>query len=418
MDQTLNLTDLGDTAGPLLIADADGAEMEWDRMLQSLVLQCSWFAGGAGGTSSDAVDESSPTSQAAPSSLQATLREARRTGALGELCEEAQTTLLSGTLYAYGGLESPSEAEPSPFVVPGLRPSFALSTASSVPIVPASRSDNGELISPPELRGLFSDIPSPSSAAAVPPTLETQADLALEISTLRSNLERALQARLGNTTSGGWLAEGGVGDDAGRSWGSTPVSVTPVVEPPEVHLRPATAQTEDFAGTIYFDRTARVFTSSMGSELPGLAARLNGTQAALGETVISESDQAFHDTLRPEEEGQRQAVDGGLSDILRRLVTNDANLDESLMRSVRRVLQLTTVLTGQRLSEDEIVALPRVQFERAEDQGCAICLETFQRGELLTELRCNHFFHVECVSRWFQRSAQCPLCRSQQSQVA
>jgi len=105
--------------------------------------------------------------------------------------------------------------------------------------------------------------------------------------------------------------------------------------------------------------------------------------------------------------------DGELAGMLQRLALEGVSLDESILRSVRRVLQLGTVLTGQRLSEEEIRALPTIVFDAAEQQNCPICLEVYQRGEFLTSLQCAHFFHVDCLARWFQRSTQCPLCRSQ-----
>lgn len=105
-------------------------------------------------------------------------------------------------------------------------------------------------------------------------------------------------------------------------------------------------------------------------------------------------------------------VEVGLTRMLQRLAMENLALDESLARSVRRVLQIGTVLTGERLSDEEIRELPKVRFQQAEHQNCAICLEAYQRGELLTAIRCGHFFHVECVGRWFQRSSQCPLCRA------
>jgi len=99
--------------------------------------------------------------------------------------------------------------------------------------------------------------------------------------------------------------------------------------------------------------------------------------------------------------------------ILMNLLNNATNFDESLARSVRRVLQMGTVLTEGRagLSDEEISALPKVRFNQAEEQQCSICLEQFQCGELLTALPCLHFFHVSCITRWFEQSTQCPLCR-------
>jgi hypothetical protein len=47
---------------------------------------------------------------------------------------------------------------------------------------------------------------------------------------------------------------------------------------------------------------------------------------------------------------------------------------------------------------------------------CTICLEKFRDGEKLSKLpTCRHFFHTECILRWFmgeqQRESQkCPMC--------
>lgn len=106
-------------------------------------------------------------------------------------------------------------------------------------------------------------------------------------------------------------------------------------------------------------------------------------------------------------------LDGGLTGVLNRLALENLALDETLTRSVQRVLQFETVLTGQRLADDEIQALPKVRYDKLEQHHCSICLEAYQQGTLLTALRCNHFFHVDCLARWFQCSIQCPLCRSQ-----
>jgi hypothetical protein len=105
-------------------------------------------------------------------------------------------------------------------------------------------------------------------------------------------------------------------------------------------------------------------------------------------------------------------LNGSLNSMLRRLTQESQYLDESLTRSMRRVLQLGTVLQGRGLSEEEIKALPKVRFESAERQHCSICLEAYKEGELLTALHCSHFFHIDCLSRWMQRATLCPLCRT------
>jgi len=107
--------------------------------------------------------------------------------------------------------------------------------------------------------------------------------------------------------------------------------------------------------------------------------------------------------------------DDGLINLLRRLAFSNvepAALNESLARSIGRLAQILTTLSGERLSDEQIQALPKVRFEGTREQTCAICLETYNCGDLLTALPCTHFFHVDCLTRWFTRSTQCPLCRT------
>lgn len=102
-----------------------------------------------------------------------------------------------------------------------------------------------------------------------------------------------------------------------------------------------------------------------------------------------------------------------IHNLMRQLI-NDGEFGTSLAEEATRMAMLGSAATGQSLSEVEIEALPQVRFESAEMQTCAICLEAYQPGEVLTALRCNHYFHVACLARWLQSSTQCPLCRTTQ----
>jgi len=114
------------------------------------------------------------------------------------------------------------------------------------------------------------------------------------------------------------------------------------------------------------------------------------------------------------------SAEDSITGFLRRLSAEDGSLvrswllaeDDSLAQSSRRVLQMGAVLAGARLSDEEIRDLPKVRFDSVQEQQCSICLENFRSGEFLTQLPCKHFFHVNCVARWFTSSTQCPLCRS------
>jgi len=173
--------------------------------------------------------------------------------------------------------------------------------------------------------------------------------------------------------------------------------------------------------------TAEMTSSLRGSMRP--AGRRDMSTETLDETVsfwgfgdtVRSASSATHSAESPQQSARtvlgetltlEGGLDGGLTGVLHRLALENFSLDESLTRSVRRVLQIGTVLTGQRLSDDEICALPKVRFEQGEQQNCAICLEAYQKGDFLTALHCNHFFHVDCLARWLRRSTQCPLCRA------
>ncbi|KAL3726431.1 hypothetical protein ACJRO7_031344 [Eucalyptus globulus] len=45
--------------------------------------------------------------------------------------------------------------------------------------------------------------------------------------------------------------------------------------------------------------------------------------------------------------------------------------------------------------------------------SCCVCLCRFEAEEEVSELDCKHFFHRECLARWFDNGHRtCPLCRS------
>eukprot|EP00929_Paragymnodinium_shiwhaense_P057201 TRINITY_DN28620_c0_g1_i1.p1 TRINITY_DN28620_c0_g1~~TRINITY_DN28620_c0_g1_i1.p1 ORF type:complete len:337 (-),score=50.85 TRINITY_DN28620_c0_g1_i1:171-1181(-) len=66
---------------------------------------------------------------------------------------------------------------------------------------------------------------------------------------------------------------------------------------------------------------------------------------------------------------------------------------------------------GARLSEKEIEALPKTEFEGCDAAACAICLEGYAKREVINQLHCGHCYHVACLSVWMQRANSCPLCR-------
>jgi hypothetical protein len=46
-----------------------------------------------------------------------------------------------------------------------------------------------------------------------------------------------------------------------------------------------------------------------------------------------------------------------------------------------------------------------------QEKECSICCETYEVGQEIYKLSCRHVYHKECLSRWVNTRASCPLCR-------
>ncbi|CDW79111.1 UNKNOWN [Stylonychia lemnae] len=51
---------------------------------------------------------------------------------------------------------------------------------------------------------------------------------------------------------------------------------------------------------------------------------------------------------------------------------------------------------------------------------CIICLDQIKFFDIVVQLKCNkdHIFHFNCVKEWFKEKSSCPLCRSNEENLA
>uniref|UniRef100_A0A8C7UHB4 Ring finger protein 128a n=1 Tax=Oncorhynchus mykiss TaxID=8022 RepID=A0A8C7UHB4_ONCMY len=42
---------------------------------------------------------------------------------------------------------------------------------------------------------------------------------------------------------------------------------------------------------------------------------------------------------------------------------------------------------------------------------CAVCIDAYKSGDVLTILTCNHFFHKTCIEPWLLEHRTCPMCK-------
>jgi len=67
--------------------------------------------------------------------------------------------------------------------------------------------------------------------------------------------------------------------------------------------------------------------------------------------------------------------------------------------------------------EAKINSIPRVLYRKTDEESaqqadCVICMEAFECGEYLLQVKCGHEYHEECISTWLHMSEKCPQCRA------
>jgi len=319
-------------------------------------------------------------------SANATLRDLRRTGALADVTQAAQTTLLGSTLYEYS-----ESAQP-------------VRVADARPATSSGTNDIGRLLW--RLDRVFEESNSAANTVSSdlfnttrPRMEEPITPRRLLLGTAQSSILASARRTSRVSSATGNLSELGADGDIEQQLLNVLQAAAPASERREVDvLAEEVAAAERQHGLASTQRP-----EAPRSPLVGLGgadvAEVSSPTASLRSEGSDDDSWGSLGMLR------QLAADGAL---LRRLMA----ADDRFAQSVRRIVQMGAVLAGAGLSEEEITALPKVKFEVQEEQQCSICLEAFKYKELLTQLPCGHFYHVECVAKWFQGSTRCPLCRS------
>jgi hypothetical protein len=50
--------------------------------------------------------------------------------------------------------------------------------------------------------------------------------------------------------------------------------------------------------------------------------------------------------------------------------------------------------------------------ENEDNISCSICLDNFEIGSIICELKCKHYYHKECIDEWLNENNTCPNCRN------
>ena len=71
-----------------------------------------------------------------------------------------------------------------------------------------------------------------------------------------------------------------------------------------------------------------------------------------------------------------------------------------------------------------VAEISKVSVERSFDANkdplaamCTICMDGYEDGAIMCVLSCFHAFHKDCVLRWLELHATCPVCKTDLNQV-
>lgn len=59
----------------------------------------------------------------------------------------------------------------------------------------------------------------------------------------------------------------------------------------------------------------------------------------------------------------------------------------------------------------EVLTLKRGDELTTSDSMCAVCIESYKAGEVVTVLTCDHIFHKACIEPWLLEKRTCPMCK-------
>jgi len=70
------------------------------------------------------------------------------------------------------------------------------------------------------------------------------------------------------------------------------------------------------------------------------------------------------------------------------------------------------------IDDNELSKLNTNKLESCLDMDCSICINQMQKNEYVTELKCSHKFHTDCIKKYLtEYSYKCPICRTEVGKV-
>ncbi|KAM9817414.1 E3 ubiquitin-protein ligase RNF128a [Neosynchiropus ocellatus] len=82
------------------------------------------------------------------------------------------------------------------------------------------------------------------------------------------------------------------------------------------------------------------------------------------------------------------------------------------LRSQRREERRIRSQAKKAIARLQVRTLKRDDVETSSDSYmCAVCIESYRPGEVVTVLTCDHIFHKTCIEPWLLERRTCPMCK-------
>ncbi len=86
---------------------------------------------------------------------------------------------------------------------------------------------------------------------------------------------------------------------------------------------------------------------------------------------------------------------------------------EELLNLENKIGNVSKGLSQQQINNlGEEIYNSQIKLNESTNQ-CIICLSEFENGEKIRYLKCNHFFHKDCIDNWLQLQKKCPTCNQE-----
>lgn len=145
----------------------------------------------------------------------------------------------------------------------------------------------------------------------------------------------------------------------------------------------------------------------------------NSLNVSSPEDITDENDNSIHQATNP--------LDMMLSHLSHQLTNNLANsINSTDPTSTSTLFNLFTQMMSQNNMEDvktvstkdEIKELKTTTFKLFRENPickinqCNICLEEYEEEHIILCLKCDHYFHKDCIVEWLEKNSnKCPICR-------